>query len=68
MLFMCMSTITFVNKRQQGQKTYMKQDLNIKAYLFFMSAMAQAVGSVEDQCMKGAGVTHFAGWIRRHVP
>ncbi len=57
---MFMSTFTFVNKRQQGQKTYMKQDTNIKAYLF-MSAMAQAVGSVADQCMKGAGVTSGAG-------
>ena len=53
---MFMSTFTFVNKRQQGQKTYMKQDMNIKAYLF-VSAIAQAVGSVASQCMKGSGVT-----------
>jgi hypothetical protein len=56
MLFMFMSIFTFVNKRQQGQKTYMKKDMNIKAYLF-MSAMAQAMGSVASQCMKGSGVT-----------
>jgi hypothetical protein len=57
---MFMSTFTFVNKRQQGQKTYMKQDMNNKAYLF-MSAMAQAMGSVASQCVKGSGFTSGAG-------
>ena len=55
------SIFTFVNKRQKWQKTHMKKDINRKAHLF-MSAMAQALGSVASQCMKGSGVTSGNRW------